>query len=74
MRPSHTHSAVVPPNTWNQAMFECGNASTRKNSLRLSPLHRKSASPKSHCAVPGAQTRSRNADGDRRIARLRSLT
>ena len=74
MRPSHTHSAVVPPNTWNQPMLDWGNASTRKNSLLLSPLHQKSASPKSHCAVPGAQTRSRNADDAWRIALLRSLT
>ena len=29
MRPSHTHSAVVPPNTWNQPMLDCGNESTR---------------------------------------------
>ena len=29
MRPSHTHSAVVPPKTWNQPMLDCGNESTR---------------------------------------------
>lgn len=55
----HTHSAFSEGKTWANPMLENGKESTKKLILRLAPTMAKSASPKSACASPGLQTRSR---------------
>ena len=55
-------------------MLENGKESTKKLILRLAPTMAKSASPKSACASPGLQTRSRKDSATLLLWALRSWT
>ena len=72
--PWHTHSAVSPGSAATYLMFEYGNETARKCTVRSMPATTTLAWPKSTCATPGAHSSSANPSDSRRCASRHCLT